>query len=204
VGSNAQWQDWRRDVFGDPYMVWHDGADFTRLTELAKEDRDGVGRMLALGLAAHDELAARSIAYLNVWGVPPENAETLLRDASENAKGNFLTAIAQALRAITKEESWAAAVVHVLRTGSDDERWHAAQALQDFAPTTDLVDALTSAVSSRGYLTRYHAANTLLRYAADQRQIANIPEIFDKIKSGTNRSTRETAAATLRSMVALS
>jgi hypothetical protein len=27
--ATTEWERWRRDMFGDPYLVMHDGPDFT-------------------------------------------------------------------------------------------------------------------------------------------------------------------------------
>ncbi|MEO3926198.1 HEAT repeat domain-containing protein [Micromonosporaceae bacterium B7E4] len=104
MGRGEKWPDWRRDVFGDPYLVWH---------------------------------AGRRGSDARCW-----------------PRG---------------------------RTGN---RIDAAIALAGFAPTPGLVDALARAVRERHYLVRYHAANTLLRYAGRRRDVSDHPALFALIRSG--------------------
>lgn len=50
MASDGEWTQWRREVFGDPYLVWHDGPDFAVLLAMARSDLEAVGRMLAAGV----------------------------------------------------------------------------------------------------------------------------------------------------------
>ena len=175
------WERWRNDVFGDPYLVWHDGPEFTELLRRAAAAPGEVARMLAAGVEAGDPLAATSIAFLADKGLAPAGAEALLLAAAPGATGTFLVRVAQALHALTGDESWAAAVVSVL---ASDAFWgvriDAAMALAGFAPTVDLIAALGRGVRDGEYLVRYHCANTLRRYAGRRRDISEL-RLFEKI-----------------------
>lgn len=176
------WVQWRNDVFGDPYLVWHDGPEFTELIRLAGAAPTEVSRMLAAGVDAGDPVAAVSIAVLANEGLAPDDAEALLLVAVPNATGTFLVRVAQALHALTGDESWATPVASVL---ASDAFWgvriDAAMALAWFAPTAELIAALGRGVLDAEYLVRYHCANTLRRYAGRKRDISEL-RLFDKIK----------------------
>lgn len=161
-----EWRRWRREIFGDPYLVWHDGPDFNRLLRVARDDAGTVRRMLAAGLEDRDTVAAESVAVLAEAGLEPRGARHRLRAAAPTASGSFLVELAVTLHRLTGEDRWAEPIVSVLRGGRFwGERMDAAIALDRFPPTVALIRALGEAVCDREYLVRYHAANTLLRYA---------------------------------------
>ena len=176
------WTRWRDDVFGDPYLVWHDGPDFRRLSKRARSAPDDVARMLAAGLDADDPLAAQSICALNDNGLAPAGTEALLRGAVSRATGTFLVQVAQALHALTGDESWATPIAAVLVS---DAFWgvriDAATALTGFAPTPELVETLARGVRDEEYLVRYHCANTLLRYAGRKKDLWDYRSLFDLV-----------------------
>lgn len=176
------WTRWRDDVFGDPYLVWHDGADLTRLLELGRTAAEDTARMLAAGLDADDPLAAQSIGALHDEGLTPPGAEASLRGAVSRAAGTFLVRVAQALHALTGDESWATPVASVL---ASDAFWgvriDAAIALTGFAPTPELVETLAQGVRDDEYLVRYHCANTLLRYAGRKKDLWDYRALFDQV-----------------------
>lgn len=176
------WTQWRNDVFGDPYLVWHEGPEFTELRRRAGTAPDEVARMLTAGIETGDPLAASSIAVLADDGRAPDGAEALLLAAVPGATGTFLVRVAQALHALTGDESWSAAVVSVL---ASDEFWgvriDAAMALSGFTPTAGLIEVLGQGVQDAEYLVRYHCANTLRRYAGRKRDISEL-KLFEKIR----------------------
>lgn len=191
------WIQWRDDVFGDPYLVWHEGPEFTGLRRRAGTAPDEVTRMLTAGVGAGDPLAASSFAVLAEDGHAPDGAEALLLAAVPGATGTFLVRLAQALHALTGDESWSAPVVSVL---ASDEFWgvriDAALALAGFAPTAELIAALGRGVRDEEYLVRYHCANTLRRYAGRKRDISEL-KLFENISGrvdGDERAAREEAA----------
>ena len=206
--AHAEWADWRESVFGEPYLVWHDGADFGELLRRAgagEAEARRVGEMLALGLRELDPLAARSIGVLaGDDGVAVAGAETLLRDAfvvAAETPDKFLIAVAQALRTVTGDEAWVASIIRVLAEGSHwGTRIDAALALRDVDPSAEVVDALTRAVTDPEYLVRYHAAETMLRHAYRTNvEISNRPALFAKIcnKTGSGPADWQDVARTL-------
>ena len=191
------WIQWRNDVFGDPYLVWHEGPEFTELLRRAGAAPDEVARMLAAGIAAEDPVAASSFAVLADDGRAPDGAEALLLATVPAATGTFLVRVAQALHAMTGDESWAAPIVSVLMS---DEFWgvriDAALALAGFTPTAELIEVLGRGVCDDEFLVRCHCANTLRRYAGRKRDISEL-KLFEKISGridGDEHAAREEAA----------
>jgi hypothetical protein len=191
------WPGWRNDVFGDPYLVWHDGPEFQRLLTLPPDE---VARMLPVGIAAEDPVAAQAIHALADAGKAPGGAEELLRTASATATETFLVRVAQALHVLTGDESWAEPIASVL---ASDAFWgvriDAALALAWFPPTPALIETLGAGVRDGEYLVRCHSANTLLRYASRAKRLNNIrdvterPTLFAKIRDNDPARWREAA-----------
>jgi hypothetical protein len=182
MARDDEWNQWRQVIFGDPYLVWHDGPGFDALLAAARADLDAVGHFLASGIRLGDPLAAQSFRRLAADDLLPVGAPETLRAAAGTATGEFLIRVAEALFAVTADPSWARPVADVLATdGSASVRLAAAMALAAFPATPELVQALARAVCDPEYLLRYHAANTLLRYAGDTRSIAEHRELFAKI-----------------------
>lgn len=188
--SAAEWRQWRRAIFGDPYLVWHDGPEFGGLLNAARADPDTVEAMLAAGLLDCDPVAARSFAALTTAGLEPARSVALLEAAARSASGAFLVSVAAALYQLTGHESWAGPITSVLRTARFwGDRMDAAIALAEFTPTVELVQVLSDAVCDPEYLVRYHAANGLLRYAqardrsAPGADVYRHPDLFALIAS---------------------
>jgi hypothetical protein len=209
--EDPPWIRWRNDVFGDPYTVWHEGPEFSRLTELAGTAPADVAQMLAAGLDAQDPLAAQSIAALAGKGLAPRGAEEMLRAALTVATEEFLVRVAQSLHALTGDEAWAGPIASVL---TSDAFWgvrlDAARVLEEFTPTTELVGTLAEGVRDEEYLVRYHSANTLLRYAGRRKGVADHHTLFDKVASppegdatDTDRDKWRQAANQLTTLVRL-
>lgn len=195
------WHGWRNEVFGDPYLVWHDGPDFHRLLTLPPDE---VARMLPIGLAAEDPVAAQAIHALADAGKTPEDAEALLRAAAATATETFLVRVAQALHVVTGDESWSKPIASVLASNAFwGVRIDAAMALAWFTPTPELIETLGEGVRDDEYLVRYHSANTLLRYASrakrlsDIRDVSDRPTLFARITSDDGQTRWQEAAAQL-------
>lgn len=181
---DADWSRWRQEIFGDPYLVWHDGPDFSAMLAAARSDRAQVARMLRAGLADDDPLAAQGFAALAEAGLAPADAAGPLRTAAAAAGGVLLIRIAEALYVLTADPSWAHRIVEVLRDdASEFVRLDAAIALAGFPPAPALVAALSAAVNDDAYLVRYHAATTLIGYAGGTAGFADGPGLFAKITS---------------------
>jgi hypothetical protein len=202
--AGRDWSIWRNGVFGDPYLVWHDGPDFDYLLMTAEDDPDQVSTMLAEGIEAKDPLAAQSIAALAGAGIAIDGSEELLRAAVPLASGTFLVRLAEALRTLTRDQVWSGLIVSVLMSGSADwyPRMDAAIALAGFLPTPDLVRALGQGVCDPEYLVRYHSANALLNYAGRTGEISDDKELFGLITSDTDQTSWLTAAERLMAAAA--
>lgn len=205
MASRREWSVWRDGVFGDPYLVWHDGPDFQYLLMTAEDDPGLVSSMLAAGIELKDPLAAQSIGALADAGIAVDGAEALLRAAVPAARGTFLVRLAEALHTMTGDRAWGERVAAVLTSGDADwyPRMDAAIALAGFEPTPELVHALGRSVCDPEYLVRYHSANTLLRFAGRTGEISDHPDLFGLITSGTDLASWQVAAERLTAAVAM-
>ncbi|GAA1216600.1 hypothetical protein GCM10009665_03080 [Kitasatospora nipponensis] len=172
------WHDYRREMFGDPYLVWHEGADFTALLATTGAERERAARMLLVGLDAQDALAAQGLRELRLVAAAPE-----LRAATAAGREPELRVrAAQALYALTGEAGWSRVVAAVLDSPAPwGARVSAAHVLREFAPTPELVDRLAAAVRDPEYLVRYHAAETLLGYAGRRPDLAHHRRWFPRL-----------------------
>lgn len=158
---DPDWTAYRLGIFGDPYLVWHDGADFTALHATVGPDRELAARMLLVGLREGDDLAAQGIRELGLLSAVPD-----LEQAAHSGAAQLRVRAAEALLALTGQQEWAATIAAVL---DSPEFWgvriRAAIALREFRPTTELTACLVRAVQDDEYLVRYHAATTMLVHA---------------------------------------
>ncbi|WP_127501095.1 hypothetical protein [Actinoplanes solisilvae] len=191
MNGNAEWQRWRQEIFGDSPGA---GRDFVALTEAARVGPKAVERMLRAGLAAGDPLAARSFTALASAGLAPPDAVSFLRTALIRAQDEFRVRVAEALYTVTRDPGWATPIAGVL-SGARSEvvRLDAAIALAGFVPTVGLVRALAAAVSDPEYLVRYHAADTLLRWAGDRRGVDGVPALHEKLTAEAESAWRAAA-----------
>ncbi len=165
--TEETWADFRQTSFGDPYMVWHDGPDFSAIREHWKSEPERVERMLLAGLAENDELAPQAIGELrDLAGDAEPRFETALRAAIEGSYGGRRVRIAEALRAFTGTAEWDRYVGDALdQPNMWGEHITAAMALRRATPTADLIAVLERGVQNPEYLVRYHSANTLSAWA---------------------------------------
>lgn len=183
MATAPNWYVWEQAVFGDPYLIWHDGPEFQHLLDVVHREPEETARMLAVGIAAEAPLAAHSIEFLAKEGLAPDGAVELLRTAATTATDTFLIRVAKALHVLTGDQTWATALLPVLAgAGHWGVRLDAAIALAEFRPAAPLVAALGTAIAKdEEYLVRYHAANTLLRYAGRTADISDLDDIFGLI-----------------------
>ena len=180
--SQQSWDDFRLEAFGEPYMVWHDGPDFSAFQQRVRDDITTVERVLLEGLASDDPLAAQAVAQSQLGDDVNQRLLPVLTAALERTNGTFRVSVAQALIHITHDESFAAAIADVLAgTGFWSNRIDAAMALSHVTPTLELVAALMRGAHDPDYLVRYHSANSLLRYAGDSRDISELADEFDQL-----------------------
>jgi hypothetical protein len=183
--ERAGWATYRAEVFGDPYVVWHEGPEFGELISRARTDPEAVAAALRLGLAAGDPVAAAGYAALVRAGAAVPGAEGVLRGVLPTATGTFRVRLATSLLSITGDQAWAGEILPVLRDASAwGHRLDAAVALAGFAPTTDLADALAVAVATdEAYLVRYHAADTLRTFAGRRTGVSGNRSLLDRISA---------------------
>ncbi len=195
---SGDWAAWCEQMFGDPYLVWHEGADFRRLVRTAKSDPATVERMLAAGLRGGDPVAAQSFAVLADAELAPAGSEQLLRAAIKRARAQFRVAVAVSLFRLTGDVAWAGEITPVLLRGrSWSARIDAAHALRHFPPQPEVIAALGKAVRDREYLVRNHAANTLLHYARPSKAIDSLhrrPKLFRLVASDDPAEWAQAAA----------
>ena len=193
--TDETWAEFRQSIFGDPYMVWHDGPDFDALRERAKADPAEVERQLLAGLSAGDGLAAEAMGEV---GTSAQFAEAL-EAALPRSVGGFRVDVAQALIALTSsEEEWAPALIDVLVAGGVwNDRMDSAIAIGKLTPTIALIGALMVGINDSDYLVRYHSCNAMLAFAGTPSDISSHSELFDKILDGTPPSGRKAVAAEL-------
>ena len=173
------WSDFRLEAFGEPYMVWHDGPDFSAFQERAIADPATVEAVLREGLAENDPLAAQSIAQADFDDSVEQRMIPLLTEAIERTNTTFRVSAAQALIRLTGSEQWSSAIVDVLlHSGFWSDRLDAAMALGHLVPTVELIAALMRGAQDPEYLVRYHSSNSLLRYAGRSEDISALPEDF--------------------------
>ncbi len=167
MSSHDDYAAWRESIFGNAYLVWHDGPGFDDLAWSFAEAPDQVTAMLAAGLDDNDSLAAESMRELEVDDAQRARFVELLTVALPGATGALQVEIGASLAALTGDESWATEVVTVL--DSPDAHWgvrlDAARRLADVAPTPELVEAAARGVCDPEYLVRYHSAATMLGWA---------------------------------------
>ena len=182
--GDRSWADFRLTTFGEPYMVWHDGADFGQLLVEWERDPDLVEAMLLDGLAQGDPLAAEAIRELPLDEAAAERLIDALRAAPWGAA--MAVEVGQSLARLTGDEAHTEAVAAVL---TSDEHWgdrlDAAMALARFTPTSSLISALERGLIDDEYLVRYHSANSLLAYGGvEQPDISTLDDDFAVVVSG--------------------
>jgi len=175
----TDWAAYRQAVFGDPYMVWHDGADFSEIARRFREDPGLVLRMLRAGIRENDAVAAEAARNLEPTEDQVAAIAELLEEELPAATGGTRSEIATSLHTLGGPAELAQHVVDVL-LGADHwgVRLEAAIRLAGFAPTPALVEAAEAGVRDDDYLVRFHSANTLLRWAGRDEDISDDEELF--------------------------
>lgn len=197
-----EWNAWRHDVFGKPYLVWHDGPDFEAVLARWADDPHQVLHMLALGLGGEDPLAAQTAAVLARGGHTLGGVEGQLRDCLSQASGTFRVRVAEALFAITGDDALSEPICAVLAHSSLwGERVDAAIALNAFPASPPVVASLAGGVVDEEYLVRRHSAQTMLTLAGRHTTIEEVPDLWNLIKSDHSKRSWRKAANRLRAML---
>ncbi|MHA6765036.1 hypothetical protein [Streptacidiphilus sp. PAMC 29251] len=179
--KDPDWNSYRRAVFGDPYLVWHDGADFAALRATRGAERERAERMLLVGLAEGDALAAQGIRELGLLSA----VGPLTAAAETTGQPQLRVRAAQALLVLTGHQQWSATVAAVLDASEVfwGVRIDAAIALREFAPTPQLTACLARAVRDDEYLVRYHAASTMLAHRGRKPDVAAYKRWFPRLSA---------------------
>ncbi len=178
--ADPAWADYRQDAFGDPYLVWHDGPDFGVFRERWLADPELATRMLTQGIAEGDALAARTVRELTLTPAQRARFTTTLLAVAPARSGAVRIAALRTLYDLTGDAAHAAGLVEELHDAAHwGDRLDAARALRDVPPTAATVAGVALAVSrDEEYLVRYHAANTLLAWSGDDRELERHDALF--------------------------
>ncbi|MFD9701363.1 hypothetical protein [Lentzea sp. NPDC059081] len=168
------WHEFRLEVFGEPYLVWHEGANVDALVAEHERGPERAERMVRLGVAERDHVAVESMGALARAGRAPSDAADVLRSVLPSAIGTFRVRTAQVLCEMTGDDGYVSEVAAVLESGGGHwgERIDAALALPRLPRTPRSVAALHRGVLDQEYLVRYHCANGLLGLTRPGRDIA--------------------------------
>lgn len=194
------WQDYRHDAFGEPYMVWHDGADFSAFRQRMAEDPATAEAVLLEGLAQQDPLAAQAVAEARFAPEVAQRFIPVLTAALPQTGSTFRVSVAQALVELTGEQHWSSEIVLVLvlhNAAAWSDRLDAAIALGHLTPTVALIAALMKGMQDPEYLVRYHSANSLLRYGGATGDVSHEAEWFPLIIEKANPEQWMLAASAL-------
>ena len=198
AGTTPSWPEYRLEAFGEPYMVWHDGPDYSELERRWRADSAFVEALLMQGLAERDPLAAQAVARLPLRDEAHARfIEALASGLGQSPVGFHLRA-AEALFLLTGSQQWGDEIVLVLLgAGFWGDRLDAAIALAAFEPTVPLITALAHGVQDPDYLVRYHSANTLLQFGGRAPAIAADDTLFSLIRSDRAPAKWESASVEL-------
>lgn len=171
---NDVWQEFRREVFGDPYLVWHEGADTAALVAEHERGPERAERMLRAGVADRDHVAVESLGALVRLGRAPSDTAAVLRSALPAAQGVFRVRTAQVLCELTGDDEYVSEVAAVLEGFEHwGERIDAAMALPLLPITPRSVAALHRGVLDPEYLVRYHSGNGLISLSGRRTDVGN-------------------------------
>ena len=206
IVAASGWAEYRRQVFGDPQVVSHDGADFTRYRSRWATEPVRAARMLRLGLAGGDSVAADTVGELSdlLTEEQKEQFTALLIVLLQTHRGTFGVSAARSLFALTGDASHAAPAVEALRSESAWTRLHAAEALRCFPANAELVaEVRRAAAADEDSLVRFLAANTLRRWAGEATDLSSERDLFEQFTVDASPAERARVAAILASRIAL-
>ena len=176
----SAWADFRLAVFGEPYLVWHDGPDFDEIGRQYAADPAAVLALLQLGIRENDSVAAEACRHLGASAEQVPSIVALLEASLPATYGGTRTEVAASLHALGgSAQEMGAEIAQVLRSPDHwGVRLDAARRLAAFAPTPELVAAVADGVRDEDYLVRFHSANTLLHWAGRTGDISDDDELF--------------------------
>ena len=173
------WSEFRPAMFGEPYLVWHEGADFATIRRRYRREPNEVAEQLTAGLAIGDHVAAQAMGEIGDARFVPE-----LQRAFETESGEVRVSAALAYLRITGDQSASSVVSTVLAgDGSEFVRSTAARALRNFSATSALIDAAAAGARDAHYLVRFHSADTLLAFAGKHPDVSANRPLFSRLAS---------------------
>jgi len=154
----SAWREWRKQTFGTPYMVWHDGIDPDHFVSMTAERREEGIALLPEGIAERDWLAAVGARMLELTGLIP-----VLEASLEGSSGRFCAEAAIAVDVLGGDGNLARnAVLRALSHPSWFSRMDAAIGLRHL-PGAGVVETLLKQVAGDpDFLVRHHSAESLL------------------------------------------
>jgi hypothetical protein len=195
---NRPWADVRTELFGEPYMVWHDGPEFSGLRDAWREEPEALLEQLFAGMEEDDPLASQSLAELE-----PAPTGEMLQKVIAMLEAHLPTShpatrvqIGMALVRLTGDEKWARAVAQVLDGGASfwSDQIDAAMALRHIEPTPELRIALLHGVVDPEYLVRYHSANTLRHWNGLDGSVESDEAMFGDLTKDDDREAWQRVA----------
>jgi hypothetical protein len=203
--DDRTWAEYREEVFGSPYLVWHDGPYFEPIADDFAEDPGYVLAMVRKGILEDDAVAAQVPREVRASEEQKAALVAMLEEVMPQTQGGTRTEVATSLHALGGAADLAREVVAVLL--AEDQHWSvrldAAQRLALFAPTAELVAAAARGVQAGDYLVRYHSANTLLRWAGRPELVSDDAELFGLLVDDAGASEWAEAADRLAAGVPL-
>jgi hypothetical protein len=179
--AGRPWADVRNELYGDPYMVWHDGPEFSGLRDAWRTEPEALLDQLFTGMGEGDALAAQSLAELE----PAPTGEALARVVAkleqhlDSSPPGAQVQIGMALYRLTGDQKWSGPLGAVLdRAVFWGDRIDAAIALRRVTPSPELREVLLRNVLAEDYLVRYHCCGTLRRWAGLDTDIDADDELF--------------------------
>lgn len=198
--AGREWADVRLELFGEPYMVWHDGPDFTLLREAWVREPEALLQQLFAGMAEGDALAAQALSELEPMptGAQREGVIAELKKHVDDSPAYARVQLGLTLYKLTGDVSWARPIIEVLDGGEHwSSRIDAAIALRQVPPAPELREVLLRNVQADDYLVRYHSATTLLRWNGVTTQLEDDDPLFTLIAEDDAPASWKKAAARL-------
>jgi hypothetical protein len=178
---SSEWDYFKRNFFGDYYVMWHDGVDATSVCALKGAERDRAEEMLIESMQKGSPWAPMGLRELR-----SQKAVPIMKELLSKSDGDALREIAIALNVIEDTNEYNQYIIQVLRKcPSAYSRLKAAHVLRDFS-TPAVIEALFDAVSDIDYLVRSQACESLLAIHGLEPMITNHDEIFQLLKTYTN------------------
>ncbi len=177
----SAWSEARERMFGEPYMVWHDGPEFSGLREEWKRDPEALLELLFEGMAEDDALAGQSFAELEP-APTGEQAIRVIQKLTEHLPTSGPSAVVQISRTLFRLTGTPVTMQPILDVLDSSVHWgdriNAAIALRDFPPSDAGRACLLRNVQAEDYLVRYHSASTFLAWAGVETKIEDDDELF--------------------------